>query len=131
MLSKEVLSQKFTTFAENECKGTSELYEFLALEIAKDDELLELCTNARNGQPVPNLLFGAVHYLLLKGFEHKLKEFYPSIVVEDKKIPESDRGSDEQNIKRLKISTKEHLFKRVSMKVILNLIQVKEQMVFR
>jgi hypothetical protein len=82
MLSKEVLSQKFTTFAENECKGTSELYEFLALEIAKDDELLELCTNARNGQPVPNLLFGAVHYLLLKGFEHKLKEFYPSIVVE-------------------------------------------------
>ncbi len=84
MLSKEVLSQKFTTFAENECKGSSKLYEFLALGIAKDDELLELCTNSRNGQPVPNLLFGAVHYLLLKGFEHKLKEFYSSIVVEAK-----------------------------------------------
>jgi hypothetical protein len=84
MLSKEVLSQKFLTFAENECKGSSELYEFLAIEIAKDNELLEICTYVRNGQPVPNLLFGAVHYLLLKGFEHKLKEFYPSIVVEAK-----------------------------------------------
>lgn len=84
MLSKEVLSQKFTTFAEHECRGSSELYECLALEIAKDDELLELCTNARHEQPVPNLLFGAVQYLLFKGNEHKLKEFYPSIVVEAK-----------------------------------------------
>ncbi|MGD6816364.1 DUF2332 domain-containing protein [Metabacillus sp. 113a] len=84
MLNKEVLSQKFTNFAKNECKDSSGLYEFLALEIAKDNELLELCTNARNGQPVPNLLFGAVHYLLLKGYNHKLKDFYPSIVIEAK-----------------------------------------------
>jgi len=80
MLTKEVLSQRFSTFAENECKGSSELYQFLALEIAQDDDLLELCTNTLNGQPVPNLLFGAVHYLLLRGNEHKLKDFYPSIV---------------------------------------------------
>lgn len=89
MLSKEVLSQKFTAFAKNECKGSSELYEFLALEIAKDNELLELCTNVRNGQPVPNLFLGAVHYLLLKGFEHKLKDFYSSIVVEVKRPNDS------------------------------------------
>lgn len=67
-------------FAMNECKGSSELYEYFSLEIAKDDELLELCTNASKGQPVPNLLFGAVHYLLLKGTEHRLKEYYPSAV---------------------------------------------------
>lgn len=78
------LSQRFITFAETECKDSSELYETLSLAIAKDDELLELCTHTRSGQPVPNLLFGAVHYLLLKGTEHKLKEFYPSIVVEAK-----------------------------------------------
>jgi len=89
MLTKEVLSQRFSTFAENECKGSSELYEFLALEIAQDDDLLELCTNTLNGQPVPNLLFGAVHYLLLRGNEHTLKDFYPSIVAESKPLKDS------------------------------------------
>lgn len=84
MLTKEVLSQKFLTFAEKECKGSSKLYEFLATEIAQDDALLEICTFTLNGQPVPNLLFGAVHYLLLKGNEHKLKDYYPSIVVQSK-----------------------------------------------
>ena len=80
MLNKERLSTIFTSFAENECKGSSELYEYLALKIAKDNELLDLCTYARQGQPVPNLLFGAAHFLLLKGNEHKLKEFYPSLI---------------------------------------------------
>ncbi len=80
MLNREFLSQSFMKFAMNECRGSSELYEYLSLEIARDDELLELCTNARKGQPVPNLLFGAVHYLLLKGKKHKLKEYYPSVV---------------------------------------------------
>ncbi|MET3195735.1 DUF2332 domain-containing protein [Bacillus sp. OAE603] len=89
MLTKEVLSQRFSTFAENECKGSSELYEFLSLEIAQDDDLLELCANTLNGQPVPNLLFGAVHYLLLRGNEHKLKDFYPSIVAESKPLKDS------------------------------------------
>ena len=77
----EMLSQRFTNFAENECKGSSELYEFLASEIAKDEELLEICNNARSGQPVPNLIFGAVQFLLLKGKEHRVKEFYPSLVI--------------------------------------------------
>lgn len=80
MLSKEVLSQSFNRFAVNECKDSSKLYEYFALEISRDDELLELCTNAREGQPIPNLLFGAVHFLLLKGKEHGLKEYYPSVV---------------------------------------------------
>ncbi|MFC5464174.1 DUF2332 domain-containing protein [Lederbergia graminis] len=80
MTNNEVLSNTFLIFAEKECKGSSALYEFLSIQISKDDELLVICSNAAAGQPVPNLLFGAVHYLLLKGKEHPLKEFYPSIV---------------------------------------------------
>jgi hypothetical protein len=89
MLSKEVVSNLFLNFSEKECKNTSKLYEFLSLKIATDNELLEICLNSRNNQPIPNLLFGAVHYLLLKGKEHKLKEYYPSIVVEAKPFNES------------------------------------------
>ncbi|MFJ7738687.1 DUF2332 domain-containing protein [Lysinibacillus sp. NPDC097287] len=89
MLIRETLSTTFTNFAENECKGSSVLYEHFALEISKDNELLDLCTNARKGQPVPNLLFGAVHFLLLKGSEHILKEFYPSLVSNPKPPSES------------------------------------------
>ncbi len=32
------------------------------------------------GQPVPNLLLGAVHYLLLAGKEHHVKTYYSSLV---------------------------------------------------
>ncbi|YBZ95816.1 DUF2332 domain-containing protein [Bacillus sp. AK031] len=74
-----MLSETFKRFADNECKGSSDLYERLSLEIANDDEILELSANAGEGQPVPNLLFGAVHYLLLKGKDHPLKDYYPSI----------------------------------------------------
>jgi hypothetical protein len=73
------ISEKFEIFAESECKGSSELYEFLSLNIAKDEEILELASYVKEGQPIPNLLFGAVHYLLLKGKVHSLREFYPSV----------------------------------------------------
>ncbi|WP_421383709.1 DUF2332 domain-containing protein [Bacillus salacetis] len=77
-------SDKFKRFAETECRGSSDLYEHLAIKIAEDKEVLELCSSAREGQPVPNLLLGAVHYLLMKGYEHPLKEYYPSVVSEPK-----------------------------------------------
>lgn len=89
MFNNEVLSRTFLYFAENECKGSSLLYEHLSIKISKDDDLLEICSNAREGQPIPNLFFGAVHYLLLKGKEHPLKEFYPSIVSIPKSYKES------------------------------------------
>jgi len=59
----EQLSRWFVQFAEVECSGSSELYEYLAHRISRDEEVLELCLHARSGQPVPNLLFGAVHFL--------------------------------------------------------------------
>lgn len=79
-MDKLISSQRFTNFAQNECHGSSNLYEYLSLQIANDDELLELCSHARIGQPIPNLFFGAVHFLLQKGTNHLLKNYYPSIV---------------------------------------------------
>lgn len=74
------IAERFKNFAMLECEGSSELYKTLALNIAEDGDMLELSSHAKQGQPVPNLLFGAVHYLLLKGSAHPLRAFYPSIV---------------------------------------------------
>lgn len=74
------LSLRFKRFAVNECHGSSDLYEFLSHKIANDEDLLELCLNAKAGQPVPNLFLSAVHFLLLNGKNHSLKEYYQSIV---------------------------------------------------
>ncbi|MBM7553035.1 hypothetical protein JOC33_001933 [Thalassobacillus pellis] len=80
-----IVGARFNDFAILECEGSSELYKSLSLSIATDKELLKLCLNAREGQPIPNLLFGAVHYLLLQGTDHQLKEYYPSLVDKPKK----------------------------------------------
>ncbi|MFG6117642.1 DUF2332 domain-containing protein [Thalassobacillus sp. B23F22_16] len=73
------LAAKFMDFAELECKGSSPLYEQLAINVADNEEVLELSSHAREGQPIPNLLFGAVHYLLLSGEQHELRKYYPSL----------------------------------------------------
>lgn len=88
-LMLEELTRKFTTFAEKECKGTSDLYERLALEVAEDVELLKLSAHAQKSQPVPNMLFAAVHHLLLQGAKHELAEYYPSIT----EIPRSSSNA--------------------------------------
>jgi hypothetical protein len=79
-LCSNLLAGKFENFAITECRDSSPLYEYLALKIAKDKEILDLASKSRHGQPVPNLLFGAVHYLLLQGKRHKLREFYPGLM---------------------------------------------------
>ena len=87
-MDKTQLALRFKNFSTTECKDSSELYEFLSLKVSEDDAILELCTEAREGQPVPNLLFGAVHYLLLKGKDHQLKQYYPSLTNEYRKVEE-------------------------------------------
>ena len=73
----EQLSHRFRLFAD-EVRGSSPLYERLSLDIAGDPELLALCAAARPGQPLPNLLFAAVHSLLLGGAAHPLAQYYPT-----------------------------------------------------
>ncbi|PFH91043.1 DUF2332 domain-containing protein [Bacillus sp. AFS088145] len=83
------LKQRFKQFAKNECGNSSRLYEYLSLKIAEDEEIHDLCTFALDGQPIPNLLLGSIHYLLLNGNHHPLKEFYPSLVETPKKVEDS------------------------------------------
>jgi hypothetical protein len=75
----EALSRRFQRFAEAECRGSSPLYEHLALAIATDNQLLALAAHAAPGQPAPNLLLAAVHFLLLQGQADPLAQFYPSL----------------------------------------------------
>ncbi len=83
------LSERFKRFASTECKGSSRLYEFLSMKISGASDLLELSSYCRPGQPVPNLFFAAVHYLLLSGVDHELREFYPDLVDEPRPVEES------------------------------------------
>lgn len=60
---------------------SSGLYEFLTVRIAKDKELLTIATHSQAGQPIPNMLFGAVHYLLANGKVDPLSRYYPSLTL--------------------------------------------------
>lgn len=71
--------ERFLSFAETECKGNSDLYYKLSIQIASDRDLLKIAVSTREGQPVPNIFFAAVHYLLLNNQEEQLARFYPSI----------------------------------------------------
>ena len=84
------LAQRFTTFAED-CEGSSPLYRSLSLAIAADPEILEIAQAARSGQPVPNLLFGAVHSLLLDAPGDPLGAYYASLVREPRPSAEAFR----------------------------------------
>jgi hypothetical protein len=58
---------------------TSPLYRSLCPVVARDPLSLHLLTRRRTGQQPSYLFFGAVHYLLLCGVQHRLRDFYPSI----------------------------------------------------
>ncbi|WP_051353085.1 DUF2332 domain-containing protein [Thalassobacillus devorans] len=89
MMEQNKIAAKFLDFAELECKGSSALYEFLAIKVAGNEELLQLSSHARKGQPIPNLLLGAVHQLLLSGKTYELGNFYPSITEKPKQVEDS------------------------------------------
>jgi hypothetical protein len=62
-----------------EAKGFSPLYEHLSHEIATDRDVLAIASRSRAGQAVPNLLFAAVHHLLLAGARSDLGRYYASV----------------------------------------------------
>lgn len=59
--------------------ASAPLYAAICAEICDDDEVLALAVETQPGQPAPNLLFAAVHSLLLRGAQHPLAEHYPDL----------------------------------------------------
>ena len=72
------IAVSFARSAAHEFRGSSPLYERLAMGISKDQELLTLASSAIS-KPVPMIFLAAVHYLLLNGAVHALAELYPDI----------------------------------------------------
>jgi hypothetical protein len=66
-------------FANESLRGGSPLYQRLSLGIAEDGAVQQLARSRKRGQPPANLIFGAVHYLLLSGVEDELAAYYPSV----------------------------------------------------
>jgi hypothetical protein len=70
------LADTFRAFASGQAAGNSPLYAHLAEMIAESPDLLALADTARAGQPRPNMLLGAVHYLVDQHPCHPLARFY-------------------------------------------------------
>ena len=62
----------------------SPLYHALSVGVLNDPDMLRLAASCPPSQPSANLLFGAVHYLLLGGVRHPLRDFYPDVVASEK-----------------------------------------------
>jgi len=70
---------------------TSPLYRALSRTVAASDQLLDLAARGQPGQYPTFLFFGAVHRLLLRGTDHPLGGYYPS-VVGAAALPAADAG---------------------------------------
>jgi len=66
-------------FAANARRVGAPLYERLSQGIGGDEGLREFANGVRTGQPPANVLFAAVHFLLLRGAQHPLRNFYANL----------------------------------------------------
>jgi hypothetical protein len=73
------LAGSFRTFALTQCRGHSPLYERIGLAVADDEAALALLDQVAPSQRRPTLLLGVVHELILRGDDHELAGFYPSV----------------------------------------------------
>lgn len=71
-------AEKMAAWTEQVTREDSPLYAALGEGICTDADLLALLDKIPQQQPVPLLLFGAVHQLLLDGTDHALRNFYPT-----------------------------------------------------
>jgi hypothetical protein len=76
------LARRFEHFATTEVEETSPLYHRLALAVASDPDLLALASTVRSGQPPANMLFGAVHYLLITQPSLELARYFPDLTAD-------------------------------------------------
>lgn len=70
---------------------SSPLYESLCRIAADDPALRELAATAPADRNRPAVFLAAVHYLLLRGVDHPLAEYYSSVVA-DPRDPDADLG---------------------------------------
>lgn len=74
------LARYFRYFSTVHAAPLSPLYAAFAAHVAEDERLLRLASSAKKDQPAANLLFGAVHKLLLEGADGGgLETYYPSL----------------------------------------------------
>jgi hypothetical protein len=72
------VAERFARFA-REAEGSSPVYARLSAELAPEPRVAEMLTRAPLHQQRPNLLYAAVHDLLLRGLDHPLAAWYPSV----------------------------------------------------
>ena len=70
------LASIWTYFADTSCGEYSPLYDRICRAVASSPEVLALIQEAPPHAHQPNVLLGAVHYLLLSGVEHPLAAVY-------------------------------------------------------
>ncbi len=74
-------SEEYWDFFTREAAAlNAHLYVRFAPGVKGDPELRALAAHAQPGQPHANTFFAAVHYLLLRGAQHPLRDFYPNLV---------------------------------------------------
>ena len=74
------LANLFRRYAEVEFPAAgAPLYAKISEPIPADVDLLAMASVTRPGQPGPNLLFAAVHYLLLSGVRDPLADYYADV----------------------------------------------------
>ncbi|MCH7688909.1 MAG: DUF2332 family protein [Planctomycetes bacterium] len=79
-MDAEQCAERLKWFAENSCRGQSPLYEHLCANMAEDDRLFEIVRATPDGQPIPNLILAAVHFLLPSDVEDELTNAQTAIV---------------------------------------------------
>lgn len=77
-MTMDAVANLFRQFAEHECQGSSALYFQLSRQIAQDQKLLSIAAKTTRRQPIPNLFFAAVQFLLHRSADIQLKEYYAS-----------------------------------------------------
>jgi hypothetical protein len=77
------LASIWTYFADTSCGDYSPLYDRICRAVAGSEEVLALVMEAPPAGHQPNVLLGAVHYLLLSGLEHPLAAVYAGTSTDD------------------------------------------------
>jgi hypothetical protein len=69
----------WTFFVAEARRLNAPLYVRLSEGIGGDPDLRALAESARPGQPPANMILAAVHFFLLRGAKHPLRDFYPNL----------------------------------------------------